>query len=48
MNVFEKCNRKYPNQFSENNFKYKKCFLASTKYLISVRDLRDQRSGMNF
>ena len=37
MNVFEKCNRKYPNQFSENNFKYKKCFLASTKYLISVR-----------
>ena len=35
--AFEKPTHKYPTQFSENNFKYKKYSLTSTKHSISVR-----------
>ena len=35
--VFEKRTHKYPTQFLETNFKYKKYSLASTKHSISVR-----------
>ena len=35
--VFEKPTRKYPTQFSETSFKYKKYSLTSTKQSISVR-----------
>ena len=35
--AFEKPNHKYPTQFSETNFKYKKYSLTSTKHSISVR-----------
>ena len=35
--AFEKPTHKYPTQFSETNFKYKKYSLTSTKYSISVR-----------
>ena len=35
--AFEKPTHKYPTQFSETNFKYKKYSLTSTKHSISVR-----------
>ena len=35
--AFEKPTHKYPTQFSETNFKYKKYCLTSTKHSISVR-----------
>ena len=35
--AFEKRTHKYPTQFSETNFKYKKYSLTSTKHSISVR-----------
>ena len=35
--AFEKSTHKYPTQFSETNFKYKKYCLTSTKNSISVR-----------
>ena len=35
--AFEKPTHKYPTQFSETNFKYKKYSLISTKHSISVR-----------
>ena len=35
--AFEKPIHKYPTQFSEANFKYKKYFLTSTKHSIAVR-----------
>ena len=34
---FEKPTHKYPTQFSETNFKYKKYSLTNTKHSISVR-----------
>ena len=37
--TFEKLTHKYSTQFSETNFKYKKCSLTSTKYSIYVRGL---------
>ena len=36
-NVFEKPDHKYPTQFSEINYKQKKCSLTSSKYSISAR-----------
>ena len=38
--AFEKPTHKYPTQFPENNFKYKKYSLNSTKHSISVRGLK--------
>ena len=35
--AFEKPTHKYPTQFSETNFKYKKYSLTSTQHSISVR-----------
>ena len=35
--AFEKPTHKYPTQFSETNFKYKKYSVTSTKHSISVR-----------
>ena len=35
--AFEKPTNKYPTQFSETNFKYKKYPLTSTKHPISLR-----------
>ena len=35
--AFEKPTHKYPTQFSETNFKYKKYSLNSAKHSISVR-----------
>ena len=35
--AFEKPTHKYPTQFSETNFKYKKYSLTCTKHSISVR-----------
>ena len=35
--AFEKPTHKYPKQFSETNFKFKKYSLTGTKYSISVR-----------
>ena len=35
--AFQKPTHKYPTQFSETNFKYKKYSLTSTKHAISVR-----------
>ena len=36
--AFEKPTHKYPTQFSETNFKYKKYSVTSTKHSISVRE----------
>ena len=33
-NIFERSTHKYPAQFSEVNFKYKRSSLTSSKYLI--------------
>ena len=38
--AFEKPTHKYPTQFSETNFKYKKYSLTSTKHSISVRETK--------
>ena len=38
--AFEKPTHKYPTQFSETNFKYKKYSLTSTKHSISLRNRR--------
>ena len=43
--AFKKLTHKYPSQFLETNFKYKKYSLTSTKHSVSVRG---PKSGMNF
>ena len=35
--AFEKPTHKYPTQFSETNFKYKRYYLTNAKHSISVR-----------